>query len=173
MKKVIRLTEKQLEDIVRRVIAEQDGQEGAQYTDESGVTYKLPGITDSEKWGTLVNWALNGSIAEAMDLLRKYGLKPGNRRMDPNPMDVNIKWDTITSLNDPRQVNADRLISMFTNALIAVGKTGYTDKRYWQTPQFTNVMTKEGTKPADAVALYPNFWDVLENILKLQLPKIA
>jgi hypothetical protein len=176
MKKVIRLTEKQLEDIVRRVIAEQDSQEDEVYwTDTAGVAYKLPGITDSEKWSTFVNWGpAGGNLGKGMALLRKFGLRyASGRGMNPNPMDVGIKWNQVRSLSDPRHRNGDKVYSMFTDGLAAVAQTGYTDKRYWKTPQFAKVMREAGTKPADAVALFENYWDVLDKIVKLQIPKIS
>lgn len=176
MKKIVRLTEKQLEEIVRKVIAEQDAQSGEpqQYTDGEGVTYKLPGITDSEAWGRFVNFA-NGDYAEAMNILRKLSLnQQSNRQMTPNPMDVNIKWNEIKTLDDKRALNADRLISFFTDGLRAIAQTGFLkDKRYFTTPEFQQALAKAGTKAADVNSLYTNYYDVLQKLGQMQMSKIA
>lgn len=175
MKKIVRLTEKQLEEIVRKVIAEQDAQAGEtqQFTDAAGVTYKLPGITDSEAWGRFVNFS-NGSYAGAMDMLRKLNLQQqSNSQMSPNPMDVNIKWNEVKTLDDKRALNADRLISFFTDGLQAIAQTGFQDKRYFTTPQFQKVLADIGTKPADVERLYKNYYDVLQKLGQIQMSKIA
>jgi len=175
MKKIVRLTEKQLEEIVRKVIAEQDAQAGEtqQFTDNAGVTYKLPGITDSEAWSRFVNFA-DGDYAGAMNMLRKLNLQSqSNRQMSPNPMDVNIKWNEVKTLDDKRALNADRLISFFTDGLQAIAQTGLQDKRYFTTPQFQQVLADIGTKAADVESLYKNYYDVLQQLGQLQMSKIA
>jgi len=175
MKKVVRLTEKQLEEIVRKVIAEQDAQAGEtqQFTDDSGVTYKLPGIKDSEAWGRFVNFA-DGSYANAMKMLRDLGLQPqSNATMEPNPMDLSIKWNEVKTLNDRRALNADRLTSFFTDGLEAIAETGWHDERYFRTAPFQKALKRAGANTAEAQKLYKNYYKVLDGLGKFQMKKIA
>lgn len=196
MKKVIRLTESDLEKIVRKVIEEQStgvafGAEGngfkmmrepkeqqapeesqGLWKDQEGNVYKLRGITDSGKWSTFINNWSDGSMAGAMKVLTDSGLRfSGSREMSPNPL-FGVDWSK-AKINDPVNKNGDRVIRMFRNGLLAVAQTGFTDKRMWKTPEFTASMEKMGTKPSEALVFFPNFWDVLEKIVKLQLPKIS
>ena len=195
-KNVIRLTESDLEKIVRKVIMEQMsgvafGAEGnglkvkketkeqqspqesqGLWKDQGGNVYKLRGITDSGKWSTFMNDWSDGSMAGGMKVLTDSGLRfSGSREMNPNPL-FGVDWKNV-KMDDPVSKNGDRVIRMFSNGLMAVAQTGYLDKRRWVTPEFTKAMEADGTKPSEALALFPNFWDVLEKIVKIQLPKIA
>ena len=107
-----------------------------------------------------------------MKVLTDSGLRfSGSREMNPNPL-FGVDWKNV-KMDDPVSKNGDRVIRMFSNGLMAVAQTGYLDNRRWVTPEFTKAMEADGTKPSEALALFPNFWDVLEKIVKIQLPKIA
>lgn len=195
MKKVIRLTESDLEKIIRKVIEEQSagvafGAEGngfkmmrepkeqspeesrGLWKDQEGNVYKLRGITDSGKLSTFINDWSDGSMVGLMKVLTDSGLRfSSSREMSPNPL-FGVDWKKV-KMNDPVSKNGDRVNRMFMDGLMAVAQTGFTDKRMWKTPEFTASMEKIGTKPSEVLAFFPNFWDVLEKIVKIQLPKIA
>ena len=169
MKKIIRLTETQLEDIIRKVIAEQDTEGTELWKDAAGVEYKLPGITDSEAWSRYVNFG-GGRYATAMKMLRNLGLRTKSGiSMQPNPMDVGIRWNEVKTLDDPRAKNADRLLSIFQDGLQTIAQTGLQDTRGFKTPEFKNALAEVGTKAADVERLYDNYYDVLQKLGQYQM----
>lgn len=176
MKKIVRLTEKQLEEIVRKIITEQDAQAGETqpFTDAAGRPYKLPNIKNSQDWEIFVNWNGNNGLNHAFNTLKKLGLQWGEMRMDPDPMYVN--WDEFKN-NDYKwkllDEKADILYSFFSDGLQAIAITGYTDKYDFRKPEFANEMLDSGSDIKRARKYFKNFDDVLEKLAQIRLEKIA
>jgi len=179
-KKIIRLTEKQLEDIVRKVIQEQteDGNENEYFTTEWGDVYKLPQIKNLEDVNNFVNFQPDGSYAKYMKMLRNYGLSYKNQPIQ-NPLDVSsdAKWSKQKNPKSDLNVAADRLLDFFWDGLGTVAKTGFTEKRLWNTPQFQTAFNNEvygrKYKLNDVRKTLRNYDDVLEKIVKVQLSKLS
>lgn len=169
MKKIIRLTETQLEDIIRKVIAEQDTEGTELWKDSAGVEYKLPGIKSNDDWSRYVNFG-GSRYATAMKMLRNLGLRYKSGSMRPNPMDVGIRWNEVKKLDDPRAENADILMRNFQDGLAAIAQTGLQDTRGFKTPEFKNALAEQGnTKAADVERRYENYYDVLQKLGQYQM----
>lgn len=152
MKKVIRLTERQLEDIVRRVISEQ--QDEGQHQRKQ--RYGLEQIKDNETYNKFVNFA-DGSYETAMNTLNNLGLKKGQRQLGGRD-------------------SKDILIGFFNSGLSAVAKTGITDPKLMKSNNFIEVLNSELNRPHnynDVVAYYPNYCEVLSKVALQQLQKIS
>lgn len=187
MKRVIKLTESQLEQIVRRVIeekysgvafgGEQNGlkikkeetkeqqassESQGLWKDAEGNTYKLGCINSNDAWGKFVNFA-GGSYANAIKMLRDSGLRVDG--LQYNPLDVNIRWESMTNNNDPRMKSADFVVGAFNNGLEEFAK--------WNpNPQVIKNLKIKNSKGQDYTAqilkTMPNYFDVLAKVANTQ-----
>jgi hypothetical protein len=186
MKRVVKLTEAQLEMIVKRVISEQSmgvafvGEENGLkikkeetkeqqapsesqglWKDASGDTYKLPCVNSNDTWGKFVNFA-GGSYANATKLLRDFGL---NANFQNNPLDVNINWNAITNPKDPRYGTADYVVSAFNDGLEEFAKMN-------PNPQLIKNLKIKNAKGEDytqtILRAMPNYFEVLAKVVNRQ-----
>jgi hypothetical protein len=179
MKKVIRLTESDLEKIIRKVIQEQST--GVAFgTEGNGFKMKrepkeqtFPGQNKSLKDlddTTLMVFMdpFRGSdLVRAMAYLREKGLKSGGQR--------NFEVDPLTSRSFPAQskqdIAADRVIDMVKSGLKTVAQNNYTDQR-WFTKGFPILDDNNRDISAEILQFYPNFYSVLWGITQDQLKKV-
>ena len=186
MKRVVKLTEAQLEMIVKRVISEQsmgvafgDEQNGLKikkeeakeqqapsesqglWKDSSGDTYKLGCVNSNDTWGKFVNFA-GGSYANATKVLRDFGLKTN---FPKNPLDINIKWNTMTNLKDPIFSSADYVVSAFNDGLEAFAKMN-------PNPQLIKNLRIKNSNGQDytqtILRAMPNYFEVLSKVADKQ-----
>jgi hypothetical protein len=172
-KKIIRLTENQLEKIVRKVLAEQQDQPDFFTSEETGETYKLPQIQSLEDVNKFINID-GGGYADVMKILRNFGLKWDTSKSRPsvNPMDVNVKWNQGAAVNV-----ANQLFSYFSDGLSAIALTGMIDKKFYNTPTFVKAYNNQvygGKYNLNKVrSRFTNFDDVLEKVAKQNLQKLS
>jgi hypothetical protein len=164
MKRVVKLTEAQLESIVRRVIQEQQVPAESQglWKDDEGITYKLPCVNSNDAWGKFVNFG-GGSYATATKLLRDLGLTVKN--LQYNPLDVNIDWSKVNDLKDPKAAAAGFVITAFQNGLKQFAQ--------WNPkPEIVkNLKIKDYTGKdytAQILQVMPNYFDVLSKVADTQ-----
>ncbi len=209
MKKVVRLTESDLERIIKKVISEQMasgvafGNEGngfkmkketkeqatqsntQQSTDKTGVSYKMPPITDNNKIYAFVNFPTN-EYCERLNYLIKLGMTrpnyaPGNDPFSVCSLPASQQSKIWSNSKDGRTISADNLSNFFSTGLEAVAKTGYIHPKMWNRPEFLQAWVKDnptdaqGNKitPERVLKMIPNYWSVLEKFVQAQLPKIS
>ena len=157
MKKIVKLTESDLEKIVLRIIKEQSINTPL----DGNSDYRLPKI-DNNTISKFTNWA-NGDFTYAMKTLRDLGLRYGNITIQPNPMNVNIK-DFKGTVED----NADKLIGMFNKGLESIAITGYVEEKFFKLPIFQKTMNNVGINPNEVAKLFTNYYNVLSGLAKIQ-----
>jgi hypothetical protein len=155
MKKVIRLTERQLENIIHRVISEQTKDDDG--GDDFQIKSKLSQITDNEAWNKFVNGWHVGSITDTINVLNNLGLKKGSRQMGGKDASIN-------------------LISFFNSGLSAVAKTGVVNHRQMKGSTFVRALDSELAtkfKTSDVLKYYPNYYEVLSKLAEMQIEKMG
>lgn len=164
MKRVVKLTESQLEMIVKRVIEEQQApaESTGLWKDEEGNTYKLPCVNSNDAWGRFVNFG-GGSYASATKLLRDLGLKV--QKIQYNPLDVNIKWETVNDLKDPRAQSAGFVMNAFQNGLKEFAKWNPRPEVV-KNLKIKDYMDKDYT--AQIINIMPNYFEVLGKVADIQ-----
>jgi len=168
MKKIIKITEKQIEDIVHRVIAEQE-ESSEFYTDKGGKTYRLPEIESDEDVIKFTNID-DISDKDMMKKLRTYNLTWA-KRPKRNPLDINIKWSEVEKGGDVEK-NASIVRNFFSDGLMAIAKTGYIKPNQYKNPPFEDVYDEEGNSLNNVRSYFTNFDDVLGKLADEQLSKI-
>jgi hypothetical protein len=209
MKKVVRLTESDLERIIKKVISEQMasgvafGNEGngfkmkketkeqatqsntQQSTDKTGVSYKMPPITDENKLNIFWNFPSN-NYCDVLNYMLKLGIKIPDYMAGANPFTVcqlpaSKQSEIWKNSEDKRVISADNLARYFQEGLKAVSKTGYIHPAMWKKPEFRQAWLEDSPKnrsgnkitPESAVSLIPNYWDVLAKLVQDQLRRIS
>lgn len=171
MKKIIKITEKQIEDIVRRVIAEQE-ESSEFYTDKGGKTYRLPQIKSDEDVIKFTNID-DISDEDMMKKLRTYNLTwVKGKTPVVNPLDKDIKWSEVEKGGDVEK-NASIVRKYFRDGLMAIARTGFIEPREYSTDYFKDVYNEEGYSLNGEVRhLIENFDEVLGKLADEQLSKI-
>ena len=144
MKKVVRLTERQLQEVIRKVIKEQvsqtkpsQGKNFVQNYDNGTVEYKLPKIKSTKDLVDFQNWATpHGSQTAAM----KWLLDPkggglvlrGKDNQRVSGLDLRAQNDDAASAG---------IWNLFTDAMNAVARTGMVGSaRDYNGPEFRKVL---------------------------------
>jgi hypothetical protein len=180
MKKVIRLTESDLENIIRKVIQEQSagvafGAEGNGFkfkkeTKEqmnAPVTTKSLKNLDDSTLMVFVDPFKGMDLVRAMAYLRSKGLQPGKRRFQVDPLTAK----SFPSPDSPQDIASDKVIDMVRSGLRTVAKNNYVDQR-WFTKGFP-IMDESGKDiTQDVIEYYPNFYNVLWGITQDQMKKV-
>ena len=172
-KKIIRLTENELEKIVRKVLAEQQDQPNFFTSEDTGETYKLPQIKSLEDVNKFINIGTTGSSADIMKILRDFGLRWDTSKYRPsvNPMDTNVNWK-----NKNAMAAASQLYSYFSDGLAAIALTGMIDEKYYKTPTFVKAYNNEvyGKYNLNQVrSRFTNFDEVLAKVAQQNLQKLS
>jgi hypothetical protein len=155
MKKVIRLTERQLENIIHRVISEQTKDDDG--GDDFQINYKLSQITDNDSLDKFVNFS-EGSYANATNTLKNLGLKKGSQQMGGKDA-------------------TDNLITFFNYGLVAVAKTGVVNPQQMNGNTFVRALDSQLAttrfKTSDVLKFYPNYYEVLSKLAEIQIEKLG
>lgn len=145
MKKVIRLTESDLENIVRKVIMEQSagiafGAEGnglkvkketkeqqtpqesqGLWKDGSGNAYKLTCVNSNDSWYEFVNWANpEMNYSESTSMLRKLGTQWKSGASNFSPFNQGLDYAKLEKMNDYQIKQVDFLHRAFSDGLTQV-----------------------------------------------------
>ena len=179
MKKVIRLTESDLEKIIRKVIKEQstgvafgkqgNGFEMKKETKEQTIPQNVNTLKnlDDAKLMVFVDPFRGSDLVGAMAYLRGKGLKSGGQR--------SFEIDPLTSKTFPsgskQDIAADRIVGMVRSGLKTVAQNNYTDER-WFDKKFPIIDDDGKDISAEIIEFYPNFYDVLRGITQDQLKKV-
>lgn len=179
MKKIIRLTESDLENIVRKVIIEQSagiafGAEGnglkvkketkEQTTSEDRKSLK---DLDDQKMMAFVDPFKGGDLVNAMNYLKGKGLQSdGTQRFEIDP----LTSKTFPS-GSKQDIAADRIIDMVRSGLETVAKNNYTVETSF-TKKFPIINDDGKDISSEILQFYPNFYDVLWRITQDQLKKV-
>jgi hypothetical protein len=178
-KNVIRLTESDLENIIRKVIQEQSagvafGAEGNGFKMKrepkeqmnAPVTPKSLKDLDDSTVMVFVDAFRGMDLVRAMAYLRGKGLRPGKRTFEVDPLTAKS-----FPLNSPQDIASDKIVDMVRSGLRTVAKNNYVDER-WFTKGFP-IMDRDGRDiTTEVLEYYPNFYNVLWSITQDQMKKI-
>ena len=180
MKKVIRLTESDLENIIRKVIQEQSagvafGAEGNGFkfkkeTKEqmnAPVTTKSLKNLDDSTLMVFVDPFKGMDLVRAMAYLRSKGLQPGKRTFEVDPLTAK----SFPRPDSPQDIASDKVIDMVRSGLMTVAKNNYVDER-WFTKGFPIINEDGRDITTEVLEYYPNFYNVLWGITQDQMKKV-
>jgi hypothetical protein len=180
MKKVVRLTESDLEKIIRKVISEQMatgvafGNEGNGFKMKrepkeqmnAPVTTKSLKDLDDTTVMVFVDPFRGMDLVRAMAYLRSKGLQPGKRRFEVDPLTAKS-----FPANSPQDIASDKIVDMVKAGLRTVANNNYVDQR-WFTKGFP-IMDENGRDiTTEVLEYYPNFYNVLWGITQDQMKKV-
>jgi hypothetical protein len=180
MKKVIRLTESDLENIIRKVIQEQSAgvafgaegngfkmkREAKEQMDAPVTTKSLKDLDDSTLMVFVDPFRGMDSLVRAMAYLRGKGLQSGKRRFEVDPLTAKS-----FPANSPQDIASDKIVDMVRSGLRTVAKNNYVDQR-WFSKGFP-IMDEDGRDiTTEVLEFYPNFYNVLWSITQDQMKKV-
>lgn len=170
MKKVIKLTESDLERIIKKIIKEQQAPQESQglWKDSEGNVYKLTCVNSNDSWGEFVNWA-SGPYSESTALLRKLGTQWKSDASNFSPFNQGLDYAKIEKENDYKIKQVDFLHNSFTDGLIQVAI---------QNPPAEQMkrlrIKRDGVDYTDKILKYiPNYFDILPKLAEMQKKKLG
>jgi hypothetical protein len=181
MKKVIRLTESDLEKIIRKVIQEQSTgvafgtkvngfkmkRETKEQMDAPVSTKSLKNLDDSTLMVFVDPFRGMDSLVRAMAYLKGKGLQPGKRTFEVDPLTAK----SFPRPDSPQDIASDKVIDMVRSGLRTVAKNNYVDER-WFTKGFPIINEDGRDITTEVLEFYPNFYNVLWKITQDQMKKV-
>jgi len=172
MKKVIRLTESDLERIIKKIIKEQQAPQESQglFKDSDGNVYKLTCVNSVDKWSDFVNWSkAMPSYKESTEFLRKLGTQWKSDASNFSPFNQGLDYAKIEKENDYKIKQVDFLHTVFQDGLTQVAILNPAPE------QMKRLRIKEdGVDYTDKILKYiPNYFDILPKLAEMQKNKLG
>lgn len=172
MKKVIKLTESDLERIIKKIIKEQQAPQESQglWKDSEGNVYKLPCVNSVDKWSDFVNWNKGlPSYKESTELLRKLGTQWKTDASNFSPFNQGINFAQIEKENDYKIKQVDLLHGAFQDGLTQVAILNPAPDQIKRLR-----IKKDGVDYTNEVLKYiPNYFDILTKLSEIQKRKLG
>lgn len=197
MKKVIRLTESDLEKIIRKVIKEQStgvafGKQGNGFEmkgepkeqqspqesqelwkDGSGNVYKLTCVNSNDNWGQFVNWAgPELTYLESTSLLRKLGTQWKSDASNFSPFNQGLDYAKLEKSNDYEIKQVDFLHNAFNDGLTQVAIHNPPAEQIKRLRIKSDI--GDGADYTNKILQYiPNYFEILTKLAEMQKKKLG